>query len=202
MKTRESGATRLTAVPLIEEFHMPIIANPHRFRPYEAPLYGLRQTNSDTGLSPSVSLRIRTAARRSELTRALAEGADPTTRPELELRAAQLRSSRNRNTLARALGRIVAEARRPVMTRSRVIIIRRAEVLNAEDAIMAMIERLRSSKPVLAEGMAMAEQIIADADKSPLYNPGEPGALRRLIGVARTVMEPRPAQSHEFPIVA
>ena len=178
---------------------MPAIANRHRGR-YDAPSDEFRRPDSGAGRSRSVPLRIRTAAQRSELTRALAQGADPTARPELALRAAQLTSQRNRKILARTLRRTVAEARRPAMTRSRVVIIRRGAVLDAEDAITAMLERLSSSEPVGAKGMAMVERIITNADQSPLYNPSATGALRRLIGVATAAMEPGPAQSHEFPI--
>jgi hypothetical protein len=179
---------------------MPTIANPHRGRPYDVPSDDFRRADSGTGPARSVSLRIRTAARRSELTRALAEGADPSARPELELRAARLTSRRNRNTLARTMRRIVAEARQPAISRSRVVIIGRGAVLDAEDAITAMVERLRSSEPVLPKGIALAERIITNGDQSPLYNASEPGALRRLIADATAAMDPAPAQSHEFPI--
>lgn len=179
---------------------MPTIANPHRGRPHDASPDDFRPTGSGTGLSRSVSLRIRTAARRSELTRALAEGVEPSARPELEVRAAQLTSRRNRNTLARTMRRIVAEARKPAMSRSRVLIIRREAVLDAEDAITAMIEHLTSSEPVLPKGIALAERIITNGHQSPLYNDGEPGALRRLIADATAAMESPPVQSHEFPI--
>ncbi len=179
---------------------MPTLANPHRGRPYDASPENFRRADSRTGLARSVSLRLRAAARRSQLTRALAEGADPGARPELELRAAQLTSRRNRNSLARTMRRIVAEARQPAMSRSRVVFIRRGAVLDAEAAITAMIERLRSSKPVQAKGIALAERIITDGDQSPLYNPSEPEALRRLIAGATAAMDPAPMQSHEFPI--
>jgi|GEM_PF-2206357 hypothetical protein len=179
---------------------MPTIANPYRGRSYDAASDDFSATGSGRGPTRSLSLRIRTAAQRSKLTRALAEGADPTTRPELELRAVQLTSRRQRNTLARTMRRIIAEARQPAMSRSRVIFIRRGAVLDAEDAITTMIERLRSSEPVLPEGVALAERIITNGDQSPLYNPSEPGALRRLISDATAAMNSAPAQSHEFPI--
>ncbi len=181
---------------------MPTIVNPHRGRPDDAPFPDLRHTGSSAGSSPAVLLRIRTAAQRSGLTRALAEGADPTMRPELALRAAQLTSRRSRDILARTLRRTVAEAYRPAMTRSRVVIIRRDAVLEAEGEIVAMIARLAGSGPLRAKGVAMVERMITNDDASPLYNPGEPGALRRLIGVATAAMEPGAAQSHEFPIAA
>ena len=179
---------------------MPTIANPHRGRPYDASPDDFRHPNSGAGPARSVSLRLRTAARRGELTRALAEGAEPSTRSELGLRAAQLTSRRNRNTLARTMRHILAEARKPALSRSRVVMIRRGAVLDAEDAITAMIERLTSHRPVLPRGIALAERIITNGHQSPLYNPSKPGALRRVIADATAAMDPEPARSHEFPI--
>ena len=80
------------------------------------------------------------------------------------------------------------------------VIIRRGEVLNAESAIAAMIERLESSEPVRPEGMAIAERLLTNAERSPLYNPAEPGTLRQLVLAATAAMGPGPAQSHEFAI--
>ena len=98
--------------------------------------------------------------------------------------------------------RTIAEAHKPAMTRSRIVIIHRAAVLEAEDAIAAMIDRLTSPEPVRAEGMAIAERILTNADRSPLYNPSEPGSLRRVVKLATEAMEPRESQSHESPIAA
>ncbi len=170
---------------------MPAIADPY------ASHYGAAATSGDTGRR--LRARLRATLRRSELTRALAEGADPTASDELALRAGQLTSARSRRVLARALRRTIDEAHRPPLARSRVVIIRRGAVLEAEDAIGTMIARLSSEQPVRAQGMALAERIITNADGSPLYNPAEPGALQRQITVATAAMEPADrSQSHEF----
>ena len=144
--------------------------------------------------------RLRAAVGRRALTRELSEGADPASSPELSMRAAQLTSSRTRKQLARTLRRTIGEAHRPALTRSRVVIIRRAAVLDAEDALKVMIERLGSSEPVSAEGMAITERILTDADWSPLYIPAGPGALRRLVRVATAAMGARDPSTHDFPI--
>jgi hypothetical protein len=181
---------------------MPAIVNPNRGRPYEARSDEFSHTDYRAAPAPSVTLRIRTALHRSELTRALSAGADAAARPELELRAAQLTSSRNRKALARTLRRTVAEAHKPAATRARVVIIERAAVLDAEDAFAAMIGRLCAPAPVRAEGMAILERMLRNADRSPLYTPGEKGALGRLIRTAIAAMEPRPALFDEIPIAA
>jgi hypothetical protein len=180
---------------------MPAIADPYLARRYvERP-----DTNRDPNPEQhthALRVRIRTAIHRDELTRALAEGADPNTREELSLRATQLTSARRRRTLAHAMRRTIAEAHKPPMTRSRIVITDRRSVLDAEDAIKALIDRLTSSDPVRAEGMAIAERILTNAERSPLYNRSEPGSLRRVITLATAALDCSPSQSHELPIAS
>ena len=175
---------------------MPAIADPYGSRPY------VERPEADPEHTPALRVRIRTALHRDELTRALAEGVDPNTRSELSLRATQLTSTRRRRTLARTMRRTIAEAHKPPMARSRIVITDCRAVLDAEDAIEAMIERLTNREPVRAQGMAIAERILTNAERSPLYNPSEPGSLRRAITVATSALDPKPAWSHEFPIAA
>ena len=169
---------------------MPAIADPY-FAQYP--------TSRNHDRARRVRVRVRTVLYRGELTRALAEGADPTESHEFALRAEQLTSARSRRSLARAMRRTLDEAHRPPVARSRVVIIRRGAVLGAEDAIRSMIARLESPEPVRAQGMAMAERILTNADCSPLYNPAEPGALEWEISAATAAMSrPDRSQSHEF----
>ncbi len=178
---------------------MPAIADPYRDRPYTS--FGTsRDDNPDD--SHSLRLRLRTARRRAELTRELAEGMNPSTRPELALRAAQLTGDRNRRAIARSLRRTISEAHKPPMTRSRMVLIQRAAVIDAESAINAMVERLRSPEPVQAQGMALAERILTNADGSPLYNASEPGTLHDEMRGAAAALEADAPQSHQLPIAA
>jgi hypothetical protein len=164
---------------------MPTFANfPNAGRPYRT------SDQSRHTISGSPLLRLRVAIHRDSLDRELAQGADPSARPELALRAAQLTSPRSRRRLARSLSRSITEAHRPQMTRSRVTIIRRGAVLDAEDALRVTIDRLNDSAPVSPEGMAIVERFVTNADSSPLYNPAEPGALRRLAVLATAAMDP------------
>jgi hypothetical protein len=101
--------------------------------------------------------------------------------------------------MIRTLSSTVAEARQPAMTRARVSIINRRAVLEAEDAIQAMVARLRSPDPIAVKGMAMAERILTDGVSSPLYNPAEPGTLRRLVLVSTAELG---TQSIDWPIAA
>lgn len=179
---------------------MPTIANPQNRVPYDAPTDDGRPRGARAGRRGSLLVRARGGIQRGELTRALAEGTDPSGRPELALRAAQLTGKRSRRSLARTLRRTVAEAHKPAMTRASVVIIRRGAVLDAELAINAMIERLESCEPVRSEGMAIAERLLTDAEHSPLYSPAGPGMLRQRVLAATAAMGPGLAQSHEFAI--
>ena len=170
---------------------MPAIADPYLSRQNASSKSGDRTRRLRT--------RMRVALHRGELTRALAEGADPTASDELALRAGQLTSARSRRTLARSMRRTMDDARRPALARSSAVIVQRGAVLDTEDAIRTMIARLGSGRPVRAEGMARAERILTNADASPLYNPAELGALQREIMAATAAMDrPDRHKSHEF----
>src|ERR1039458_66150 len=99
---------------------MPTFANPQNRLPYDAPTGDARPRDSRAGRSDSLLVRARVGIQRGELTRALAEGADPSSRPELALRAAQLTGKRSRRTLAGTLRRSIAEAHQTAMTRARI----------------------------------------------------------------------------------
>jgi hypothetical protein len=152
--------------------------------------------------SRSLVLRMRVAASRDRFTRELAQGAEPGSSPERGLRAAQLTSDRRRKQLARTLRRTISEAHERGLAQSRVIIINRAQVIDAEDAINAMVARLGDAEPVRAEGMAIAERVLTNADSSPLYSSAEPGALRRQVLVATEALDTAPRAGVELPIAA
>lgn len=181
---------------------MPTIANPRRGRPYEPRTENLGPVNPHAGTAISLALRLRVATARHELTRELSEGTDPAGRPELELRARQLTTPRNRRSLARSLRRAVAEARKPPLARARIVIIDRAAVIDAEETIATLIARLQTHRPVRAQGMAIVERMLTNEGSSPLYNSADSGALRQLVRTGVEALERPPHQSHEFPIAA
>jgi hypothetical protein len=179
---------------------MPTIANPNLRPSHSAPSHRSARSGSLFRFTHAMGPRIHTARHRGALTRMLAEGVDPADRPELALRATQLTSYRNRTTLARTQRRIIAEAHRPPMTRSNVVLIRRGPVLDAEDLLRAVAARLDSPAPVRPQGMAQLERLVTNADHSPLYNSSEPGTLRQQLAAALNAMESPRSPSHEFSI--
>jgi hypothetical protein len=132
---------------------MPTIATP--------PNTGLRdwrredrpQRPRDSATHPSILLRIRVAARHTALTQQLSEGADPATSAELRVYATRLTGSRRRKTLARTLKRTIVDARCPAVARGGIVPIRRRAIIDAEDALLVLIDRLGDTRAVTAEGM-------------------------------------------------
>ncbi|MGB8877934.1 MAG: hypothetical protein WCD11_16540 [Solirubrobacteraceae bacterium] len=165
---------------------MPTIASPRRIESLEPPRDRLG------GADAPIRLRMRVATHRAALTEQLAEGADPTSSPELALRASQLTSDRRRRQLARSLRRTVTEVRNPAPTRALVSIVNRYAVFEADDAIQATIGRLASPDPIAVKGMAMLERILTDGAWSPLYNRSEPGSFRGRLLEAKSEMDPAP----------
>ncbi|HEY3945319.1 MAG TPA: hypothetical protein VGL78_08845 [Solirubrobacteraceae bacterium] len=158
--------------------------------------------HNDSAPARPLVLKARVAASRGRLTRELAAGTEPSCSPELALRASQLTSNRLRKQVARTLRRTVSEAHRPRLTRSRVVIINRSQVIDAEDAINTLIGRLGDAQLVRAEGMALAELILTDVDMSQLYNAAERGALRRQLLVATKALDIAPRTEGELAIAA
>jgi len=148
--------------------------------------------------SGTLRLRLAVAVHRPSLTQALADGVSTEMNTELALRARQLTSTRTRRTLARSLRGVIKEAHEPARLSARVVIVRRGAVLAAERALTDLIERLESPAPVRAQGVAAAELILTDGDRSPLYSPCEPATLRRAARVALADLEPDPSLGHEF----
>ncbi|HTX07188.1 MAG TPA: hypothetical protein VME22_01180 [Solirubrobacteraceae bacterium] len=162
---------------------MPTIASPRRIEGFEPRRDPFAPPES------SITLRIRVATHRGALTEQLAEGADPTSSPELTLRASQLTSDRRRRQLARSLRRTVNEVRNPAPTRALVSIVNRYAVFEANDAIQATIGRLASPDPVAVKGMAMLERILTDGVSSPLYGRFEPDAFRSQLLLAKSDLD-------------
>ena len=137
---------------------------------------------------PSLAVRILTRVRRDALDWRLAHGDDPSADAVLELRAEQLGSRAERTRLANGLEEALGDARRaePVSIRSRAS--QRAQVRATADDLLALILRLRDPEPVEVRGVAMAAQLLRDAD-SPLRRDGAQDP-REAILAARIALDP------------
>jgi hypothetical protein len=108
---------------------------------------------------------------RGKLDRELADGRPCESTPALALRARQLVSPRERRRLARDLRGAVAYVDR-VDSRPTIsaVVIDRAAVRSARQAIVRLAERLEGWAPVSPRGVALTRVLLTDG-LSPLFNP-------------------------------
>lgn len=117
---------------------------------------------------PGVALQLRTRWRRNRLDEQLADGVDPTTSPELRLRAAQLDSPAERARIADALGRALDLARQPNLAAFTHDASERHEAIDdSAGDLSALALRLRDDRPVDVRGAALASLLVGDK-ASPL----------------------------------
>ncbi len=123
-----------------------------------------------------LGLRLRVAAGRGGLDRAIAAGWCPDT-PAFSLRARQLRSARCRDEIAAGIERAIARADTPVAWGpSAASALRRDEIRRAEPRLRELAAALRAAGRASPRGVAQASELIADGG-SPLYASDRPGAL-------------------------
>ncbi len=130
-------------------------------------------------------LRVLTRWLAPDLDRRLANGADPLQSDELSLRTGQLGSAGTRSRLAATLRAAVetANGRHPPLISTR---LRRPEIRENEDLLLAIAERLRSGDPVGVEGLAMTARLVNERS-SPMYRPG--ASLPDALSTALTALE-------------
>ena len=134
-----------------------------------------------------VWLRLQTRWRSHDLDRLLAAGTDPMRSDELSLRVGQLGSPGARVRFARALRAAVELAnghRAPLLTTQ----LRRPEIQENEELLLALADRLREGEPLGAQGLAMTARLINDRS-SPLYRSGPGGSLPATIAKAFAALE-------------
>jgi hypothetical protein len=110
--------------------------------------------------------------RRAQLDAELARGADPWSRGDLMVRAAQLASLEARQNLASALRALVhlAERQRPA---SRSLSVRHRAVSEQREPLLVLAARLAEPAPVRVSVVAEIAQLLLDP-KSPVYVGGTP----------------------------
>jgi hypothetical protein len=137
-------------------------------------IHPVPEFRSDPGHTPlvrsSLMVRVRTRWRRNRLDAELARGADPAGSAELELRAAQLRSTARRSRLADALVKALGDAggADPETIEAKP---QRLELLKCAEDLQALVERLRDERPVAVRGAAMTARLLNDG-ASPLHRKG------------------------------
>jgi hypothetical protein len=150
---------------------------------------------------PSLAVRARTRLGRKQLDERLASGADPGTSAELQLRAAQLRSSGERSGLANALVEAVGNARGPNLGAYRMKNRRRDDAIReCADDLLALAVRLGDGRTVAVRGAAMTARLISDP-ASPLRR-ADAEDLRQAIQAARAALDDRTRAGSEVKAAA
>jgi hypothetical protein len=155
---------------------------------YPVPKFRLpdsRRIASRQGRRASVALRLRVAWHRDRLDQHLARGVDPTASKQLELRAAQL--LHRRGQLANSVEGVLEHAR----TRARFtaeVPVRRADVRDCAEDLLALARRLRDDQPIDVQGAALTSRLLTDGC-GPLYLDSD-CSLRYTVRVARLALDP------------
>jgi hypothetical protein len=137
--------------------------------------------------------RERLAARLNgfRLDRELARGVPPETHGALALRAQALGEPGTRRVLARAVKRVLEQARRDPSRGplSAHLPIRRKEILAAADQLEELVARLLAPGPLRACGLAQVRLLVTQG-ASPLYRRHTPNAVRDAATAALDELEP------------
>ena len=138
-------------------------------------IFPVPQFHSNPGSEPTLGLRLRTRWSKNRLDSELASGADPASRPELTLRAAQLQSQAVRSRHANAIVGMLGRAYEPNLGRFTIAGEQQnAEIREYADNLRALVARLRDDSPIDIQGAAMTARLVNDRS-SPLYRMGDQG---------------------------
>ncbi|HEX8856131.1 MAG TPA: hypothetical protein VF752_11065 [Thermoleophilaceae bacterium] len=138
-----------------------------------------------TASRPPLHVRLSARLRRASLDRALADGTDPATSPELEWRARQLASPGTYRELAERLEEVVDEAGEPHP--NAVVQIDREAVRCAREDLLTLAAQLAIADRANARGVALVRRLLTEG-LSPLYVPSSPERLERFVRQARAAL--------------
>jgi hypothetical protein len=131
-----------------------------------------------------LGLRLRVAVTRARLDRQIAAGLSPWHDEALALRATQLTAPRMRERVAAGLRRAVASGS---ARRGAGVPVSRAAVLEAQPALLALVDDLREIADPAPRGVALAQALLTDGG-GPLYRPWTPGELHDAAEAARRAL--------------
>jgi hypothetical protein len=132
-------------------------------------------------------LRVLTRWNAEDLDRQLANGIDPMSSDELSLRMGQLGSLGTRVRLASALRQAVqlASGQRAPLIATR---LRRAEIQENEELLLALADRLHDGEPVGVQGLARTARLV-NHRSGALYRSGMGGSLATAASKALAALE-------------
>lgn len=134
-------------------------------------------------------MRIFVQLRSHDLDQALAAGVAPDSSAALSLRAHALLGAKTRGGLARSIRRLIDKAQRPFGPFTPAVPICRRKILASTESLGKLADRLLSSEPVDARGVATVAVLLTDGC-GPVYH--RPGAddLESVVRQALRALEP------------
>ena len=163
-------------------------------------VYPVPRLHREPGPHLSFGLLARTWWRRRRLDDRLAGGADPASAPELGLRALRICSERHRERLARALQRVMSDARKPPPPLRAQVPLRRRAILECMEDLEALVDRLRDGHTVDPRGVVLIERLLTDGG-GPLYH-DRSHPLRYTVRSARLALDPLGLEASDLPTAA
>jgi hypothetical protein len=138
-------------------------------------------------------LRVRTWSRWLYIDQELARGIDPCTSDEHALRAGQLRSSRHRSQMAKAIIDVTDRAHTHSSPRSAAVPLRKSDVRRVETDLLELAYLLLRDEAPPIEALATTSTLLYDALGSPLYNARGPHSLDETVRSALRAFSSRAA---------
>lgn len=133
--------------------------------------------------------RLLVRLRGSALDQALAEGADPDSRPAYSLRAAALITPRSRRSLARQIRATINAAGLPRSPRCTAVVpVRSREIMRERDLLEELADLLEGSDPVEPRGVACVAMLLHDG-AGPLYHERSRRSLRSALEDAHEFLD-------------
>jgi hypothetical protein len=152
------------------------------------------RTSPERAKRPGLLRRVWTLITRNRLDADLAHGADPDSTPDLQLRAEQLASDRERRKLANALVEALGDARSPNLGALRLKTRRRHDAIReGADELLALVHRLRDDGTVEIRGMAMTARLVNDRASALYQDSGSD--LQNALRAARQALETSASRS-------
>jgi hypothetical protein len=130
---------------------------------------------------------VRVWLHRGALDKALANGGDPSSDPELAHRVVQLTSLRSRRALATNLTRLIRDADAPARPLTSAVPVQRREVIAARDQIEQLARDLAGPDEVEARGILLIHDLLTHGD-SPFFAPSPDGTLSHAVRHARAAL--------------
>jgi hypothetical protein len=165
---------------------------------YPVPKFRFQDDRATAARRPSLRLRLRVLVHQDSLDDQLARGVDPAGSEALQLRAQQLLA--RRAPVAKRLEEVLTRARKRSAPFTAEVPVRRADVRDCADDLLALARRLNDGHEIDVQGVAMTARLLTDGC-GPLYRESD-YSLRYAVRTARLALDPVGAGTEDLATAA